>query len=128
MLGANFTSSNFDFLLRCMNCPLCKIRTKTIVIETTCHLYSKKKNKKTTCHQWYVAFVHIYNFHFSANGRGWNNLPHGPWLSWQRKRTICTLTLCLLEDFFFFFYLFFFLFIYHRYFGHCLLEDLMDFC
>lgn len=46
MLGANFTSSNFDFLLRCMNCPLCKIRTKTIVIETTCHLYSKKKKQK----------------------------------------------------------------------------------
>lgn len=46
MLGANFTSSNFDFLLRCMNCPLCKIRTKTIVIETTCHLYSKKKKTK----------------------------------------------------------------------------------
>lgn len=46
MLGANFTSSNFDFLLRCMNCPLCKIRTKTIVIETTCHLYSKNKKTK----------------------------------------------------------------------------------
>lgn len=28
----------------------------------------------------------------------------------------------------FFIYFLFFVFIYHRYFGHCLLEDLMDFC